>query len=102
MRGLRCTTSNCEHNECEHCMAGIIDISANAACATKMKREGGDLSQIFANYEAAPELDMLENIDTVVQCNADCLFNVNGMCSLEAISVEDGILKTKCMTRKKP
>jgi len=101
MKGLRCGTSNCEHNECERCMAGIIDIGPNGVCKTKIKRDGGELSQIFANYEAAPEADLLDNVDTIVQCSADCIFNVNSLCGLEAINVEDGLIKTKCMTRKK-
>ena len=82
-------------------MAGIIDIGANGVCKSKVKREGGELSQIFANYEAAPEADVLNNVDTVVQCAADCIFNVNSMCGLEAINIEDGLLRTKCMTRKR-
>jgi hypothetical protein len=82
-------------------MAGIIDIGVGGACKSKVKRAGGELSQIFANYEAAPEADILDNVDTVVQCSADCIFNVNSMCGLEAINIEDGLVKTKCMTRKR-
>ena len=82
-------------------MAGIIDIGVNGVCKSKIKRDGGELSQIFANYEAAPEADILANVDTGVQCSADCIFNVNSMCGLEAINIEDGLVRTKCMTRKK-
>ncbi len=102
MKGLKCTTGNCEYNSHNHCMAGIIDISESAVCKTKVKREGGALSQIFAEYEAAPDIDMLDGVETIVQCDADCLYNTNHICNRENLSVEDSIIRTKCFSRKKP
>ncbi|NCA66774.1 MAG: DUF1540 domain-containing protein [Clostridia bacterium] len=102
MKGLKCTTNNCEHNDHDHCMAGIIDISESAVCKTKLKREGGTLSQIFAEYEAAPDIEMLEDVETVVQCDADCVYNTNRMCSRENLNIEDSVIRTKCFSRKKP
>lgn len=102
MKGLKCTTSNCEFNDRSHCLAGIIDISDSAVCKTKQKREGGALSQIFAEYEAAPDIEMLDDVETVVQCNADCIYNSNHICTREHLSIEDSVIRTKCFSRKRP
>lgn len=101
MKGLRCTTLNCEHNIMNCCTAGIVNISTTGACATKMKREGGILAQSFRDMEASEELrtDLAER-DNLVQCEANCEYNDNYKCTASHILIEDGILKTKCYTRK--
>lgn len=101
MKGLRCTTSNCEYNRNTHCTAISVDISSRAVCNTKMKREGGILAQVFENFEASTELDY-EFQDVAVKCSADCLYNVNRLCGRDSITVEDGFINTKCFSRKKP
>lgn len=102
MKGLRCTTNNCEYNSRDHCTAGIINVSESAVCRTKVRREGGALSQIFAEYEAAPDIEMLDETESVVQCDADCIYNTNHMCTRENLSIEDSVIRTKCFSRKKP
>ncbi len=102
MKGLRCTTNNCEYNSRDHCTAGIINISENAVCRTKVRREGGALSQIFAEYEAAPDIELLDETEIVVQCDANCIYNTNHMCTRENLSIEDSVIRTKCFSRKKP
>ena len=101
MKGLRCTTANCEYNRNLHCTAIAVDISPRAVCNTKMKREGGMLAQVFENFEAANELDV-EYKDVTVHCDAECLYNINRVCGRDSITVEDGIVSTKCFSRKKP
>lgn len=101
MKGLRCTTSNCEYNKNMHCTATNIEINKRGICNTKMKREGGILAQVFENFEAASELDE-ELSNVTVRCDANCLYNLNGLCGRESISVEDGLVSTKCFSRKKP
>ncbi len=101
MKGLRCTTENCEHNYCNRCMAGVIDVSEMAVCKTKLKREGGSLEQLFKEYEAAPSIDSFEEPEVVVQCNADCVYNNNHLCNRENLDIEDGMFKTKCFSRRR-
>ncbi len=100
MKGLHCTTDNCEHNCHERCTAGVIDVNEHAVCKTKIKREGGALAQLFEGYEAAPSAD-LENTDVIIQCDADCIYNCNRLCTRENVSIEDGLARTKCFSRKK-
>lgn len=101
MKGLRCTTNNCEYNRNMRCTAISVDISQRGVCNTKMKREGGILAQVFENFEAAGELDA-EYKEVIVRCSADCLYNVNRICGKDNITVEDGFASTKCFSRKKP
>ncbi|MBO4535247.1 MAG: DUF1540 domain-containing protein [Clostridia bacterium] len=100
MKGLRCTTDNCQHNCHERCEAGIIDISQHGTCKSKIKREGGALSQLFEDYEAGPDYSMDEP-ELIVQCDADCIYNSNHLCTKEHVSVQDGLIATKCFSRKK-
>ena len=41
MKGLKCTTSNCEFNEGFHCKAGVVNIDKRGNCITRIKRENG-------------------------------------------------------------
>ena len=100
MKGLRCTTANCEYNCLERCQAGIIDVSAGAVCKSKTKREGGALSQVFAGYEAGSTYPM-EEPELIVQCAADCIYNHNSLCTREHVNVADGHLRTRCTSRKR-
>lgn len=101
MKGLRCTTTNCEFNRNMHCTAANVSFNKRGVCNTKMKREGGMLAQIFEDFETSKEFD-IEYQDIQVKCDADCIYNVNRMCGRENITVEDSMTKTKCFTRKKP
>ena len=100
MKGLRCTTSNCEYNTCERCQAGVIDVSRGAVCRSKTKREGGALSQVFAGYEAASAYPM-EEPELIVQCDADCIYNSNSLCTREHVNIADGMMRTRCVSRRR-
>jgi hypothetical protein len=100
MKGLRCTTANCEYNTCERCQAGIIDVSRGAVCRSKTKREGGALAQVFAGYEAASAYPM-EDPELIVQCDADCIYNSNSLCTREHVNIADGVMRTRCVSRKR-
>ncbi|MDR2047235.1 MAG: DUF1540 domain-containing protein [Clostridiales bacterium] len=102
MNHLKCTTANCEHNIRENCTAGIITVEDNAVCGTKIKREGRVLAQQFAELEAAAEISSVEKAKTYIQCDADCVYNKDNVCSSERVLVSDTLFSTKCATRKKP
>ncbi len=100
MNQLKCTTVNCQHNLKNHCNAGIIAVSDRAVCDSKIKRAGGALEQTFAELEASEEF--LADAPNVVQCDAECLYNRDNLCTATSILVADTILGTKCKTRIKP
>ena len=98
MKGLRCTTTNCEHNHACHCDAGVINISKSAVCTTKQKRNMGTLGQAF---EAASDFDRLNDDNTFVQCDSvDCVYNKHRLCCAQAITVSDGKIRTKCFSKR--
>ncbi len=98
MKQINCSTSNCEHNLKNKCLAGVISIGENAKCVSRIKREGGALAQNFADVEAGN--DVYENdLESLVQCSAtDCAFNNSGLCANEQIDVRDTAFSTKCKT----
>lgn len=100
MKDLKCTTANCEHNKLGKCRAGIIHIDTKGFCATKMKRDGGILAQDFSDFEAANAEEPENETDTFVECQANCVFNNNNVCTKDGIKVSDGIFKTKCFSKR--
>ena len=94
MKEIFCQTSNCEHNVKCRCLAGIISVGDNAACLSRIKREGGALAQSFADVEAEG--------DSIVQCSAECALNSKGVCTAEKITVKDGFFSTKCRSKVSP
>ena len=100
MNQLKCTTINCQHNLKNHCNAGIINVTENAVCETKIKRAGGALEQTFAELEAGEEF--LADAPSMVQCDAVCLYNRDKKCTASSLLVSDTMFKTKCKTGIKP
>jgi hypothetical protein len=66
-----------------------------------MRREGGVLAQAFADVEAGADYDIMTPNDSIVRCDARCVFNGDGVCSAEHIVVDDALLLTKCRTRRR-
>jgi hypothetical protein len=79
----------------------MINIQPNAACGTRLKREGSALAQQFAELEAAAELSGVEREKAYVQCDAECLYNNDHNCTAQNLNVSDTLFNTKCATRKK-
>lgn len=101
MKGLKCTTCNCEHNVNCHCLAGIINIDDHAVCTTKQKRSMGILEQNKVNLEAGKDFSFEENDDVFIVCDTlDCQYNKNHSCSSPIVNIQDCILKTKCKTKE--
>lgn len=100
MENLICHTSNCEHNIKSKCLAGIISVDEKGNCLTRVKRDGGILSQTFADIEAAEDFDILDVNGTSVHCECEkCVHNENTQCYADHILVDDTLLKTKCFTK---
>jgi hypothetical protein len=76
-------------------------VEDNAACGTKIKREGSALAQQFAELEAAAEISATEREKVYVQCDADCVYNSDHICTADKILVSDTLFNTKCATRRK-
>lgn len=100
MKGLKCTTCNCEYNCGCHCNAGIVNIGRRGVCETKQKRELGMLQQAKVNMEAAKDFEYKDNTDVLIQCTClECCYNKGTRCTSRYVDVADGVVKTKCMTK---
>ena len=92
MKGLMCTTGNCEHNRSCHCHAGIVNFD---------KRGGVLPSSPTTMIEAARDFDYGEDTEVLVQCDCvGCAYNRNRVCANEAINVGDTMHRTKCFTKR--
>ena len=101
MKGLKCTTSNCEFNNNYHCTAGFITINKRGVCETRQKREMGILEQTKVNMEASKDFSYEDNDDTFIQCNCfQCKYNRGCTCTSKTVDIKDGLLKTRCFTKE--
>lgn len=100
MKGLMCTTGNCEHNRNCRCLAGIVDFDKHGVCKSRCKR-GGIPNQNGAAIEAAIDFEYGYSPDVLVKCEcADCTYNRNRVCSCESIDVGDALVRTHCFTKR--
>lgn len=98
MKGLKCTTANCEHNHSCHCGAGIVNVDRNGVCRTKQKRGLGMLGQAF---EAAQDFALTSDENTLVQCDCtECVYNKSRLCCASAVTIRDSAIRTRCTTRR--
>lgn len=105
MKGLKCTTTNCEYNNSYHCSAGVINVSKKSVCTTRIKRENGALEQIFSNtqsgMEAGQDFDYSKNEDVIIQCDSTlCVYNSDHICASGVVTVGNGFISPKCFTKK--
>lgn len=101
MTKIECYTENCEYNLCNICNADVVNFDDKGNCLTKEKRAGGVLAQSFADIEAGEDFN-LANCTCDIKCeNESCCFNCSCSCNNDNIKVDDGILKTNCVSKQK-
>jgi len=103
---LRCRKTSCKFNKDLTCQAKSISISSNLVCRQYVRREGKELKdfskQIFTEnpFKVA---DYRRINDMNLTCKAICLFNKEGRCLANGITVNDSSSKeAKCITFLKP
>lgn len=97
---IKCNKTICKHNNCYCCEAGKIDVAQNAECKTFCKGNKKDLQDVSKNmFEASPEIAPFRHSKNVdINCGAHCLFNVNGVCNANGITVLEGKTIGRCGT----
>ena len=83
MKGLKCTTCNCEFNRACHCNAGVIKVGKTGVCETRQKRRYGIIQQNSVNIEAAKDFDYESGKEVLIHC--ECA----------------GLMRTKCFSKEK-
>lgn len=100
---LRCNKTNCKHNKCYACTAKEVHIACNTNCQTydrdfeKGKKNLQDVSKNM--FEVSPKMGNYSHSDRLcVDCNARCLFNKNGKCNANGITILESNTKGFCGT----
>lgn len=100
---LKCRKTICEFNDKYSCKAKEILIGEQTECTTYQKDEDKkvenlqDISKTM--FEAVPELSPYRhNKKCKINCNADCLFNKDGLCHANGITVLEGETEGICGT----
>lgn len=104
---LKCKKMNCKYNEAYACMSKGIKVARNCECATFEKsdkldeKQHQDISRDM--FEVAPEIHPFRhNRAMSIECAAECLFNKDGICKANGISVMNGKKAGVCITNIEP
>ena len=104
---LKCKKMDCKHNDGCACMSKKISICTNCECGTYEKTDNLDKTQMQDisrdMFEVAPDLHPFRhNKEVYIECSAECLFNKNGKCKSNGISVMNGSNAGVCITNIEP
>ena len=104
---LKCKKMNCKHNNGCACMSRGIKIEYNCECGTFEKNENltekqrQDISRDM--FEVALDIHPFRHSRNMsIECSAECLFNKNGICKANGISVMNGRDSGVCITNIEP
>lgn len=100
---LKCRKTICKHNDKYACNAKTILIGDKTECTTYEKdsqKKVENLQDVSKTmFEAAPELSKYRhNRDCDIKCTAKCLFNKEGKCNANGITVLEGKADGICGT----
>ncbi len=100
---LRCNKTNCKHNCKCTCTASEVHIAKNTDCQTYdkdfAKNEKNTQNVSKDMFEIAPEVaEFSHKGNMCVDCHAKCLFNKNGKCNANGITVLEDSEKGFCGT----
>lgn len=104
---LKCKKMICKHNDRCACMSKGITVDNNCECATFEPAKDLDDKQqqdISKNmFEVAPDIHPFRhNREISIECAAECLFNKDGICKSNGISVMNGKNSGVCITNIEP
>jgi len=103
---LRCRKTSCSFNKDLTCMAKSIEISSKLECkqyAHKDEKKSKDFSKQIFTDEPFRVADYRPLRDMSLRCDAKCLFNKDGHCLANGITLNDLFAREpKCITFLKP
>lgn len=103
---LRCRKTNCKFNKDLTCTAKSIEISAKLECkqyVRKVEKGLKDFSKQIFTDNPFKVADYRHLKDMCLTCKANCLFNKEGHCLANGITVNETSSKdAKCITFLKP
>lgn len=103
---LRCRKTGCKYNKNLTCTACHVNIANNLFCQTYKDEKGKEIKDFSVTIftDTPPKIADYRHIkDACLHCKAKCLFNKDGYCLANGITVNAGISKEpKCITFLKP
>jgi hypothetical protein len=96
---IRCRKTDCKYNEGLTCLVNELNINDKNNCKEYIKgKEKIDISkQIFS--DTPPEIKDYRRVkDMNLHCSAECLFNRQGKCIANGITINDVQNQAKCIT----
>lgn len=102
---IRCRKTNCRYNDRLTCRAKQIDVSKKTACETFSYAENTqiDISKKIFECDTPPKVAPYRHNKKIdLNCDAKCLFNKDGKCIANGITVGDITKTAKCITFAKP
>ncbi len=103
---LRCRKTTCKFNKDLTCMAKNVGITQKLVCKTfelDKGKEEQDFSKLIFSENPPKIADYRHLRDVCLKCNAKCLFNNEGCCLANGITINASLQKEpKCMTYLKP
>jgi len=96
MRDLKCGLTECTYNKAYSCCARQIEVTDCADCKT-FKNDPDKKETYFEAGEDFAKRNF--DVDTLVFCKADCIFNKESVCRANGITVlGDGKQEAVCAT----
>lgn len=98
---IRCRKTSCIYNKGQTCQAKEILVNRRIICSTfeQGQESGEDLSKSI--FEETPVFAKQRDVKTMnIFCKADCIFNENGKCSANGITV-NSLIDPYCITYMK-
>jgi hypothetical protein len=102
---IRCRKTNCRYNDKLTCRAHNINIGQKLICRDYqyMETKGKDFSKkIFEGNEPPSIAPYRHNKNLMLTCSAKCLFNKEGKCIANGITINDSGKIAKCISFAKP
>ena len=98
---IRCRRTICKNNKGHTCFAGYVSVGSHAVCKSFEKDEKktkDELDFTKKMFEVAPDYENSRHIKNVcLKCEARrCLFNNDGKCRANGITVIDDHEKARC------
>ena len=100
---LRCRKTNCKYNNNLTCKANNIEITNKMVCSKYQKEANKniDISKHIFDSESPFIADYKHLKVFNLQCNCDCLFNKDGKCISNGITINELNEKPKCISYAK-
>lgn len=96
---IRCRKTECEKNKKYTCQAKGICISQKCLCEAFEKGDKKEKDTSRSMFEVAPEYAPQRDSKTLkIECKADCIFNEEGLCTANGITVNALMEKPYCIT----